>query len=261
MPDLMIEPSRRRIRALVQGHAIGDTTHALLVLGAGLPFYAFPMADVTLERIRASGRTATRKLIGTVHLHDILEADGQPRIDAAWTTRQARLAGYCMFAWAPIDRWLEEDDHLPYPPRDIYKRVDAVPSSRRVQLRLGDRIVADSRRAMFLFETGIKTRYYFPPDDIDPAILRPSALRTGCIYKGEAHYHDVVLDGTVHENLVWTYPDPVPECGSIAGLFAFANERLDEILIDGVALDRLADPLSNAAIAAAHVYVRPRLVA
>ena len=35
-------------------------------------------------------------------------------------------------------------------------------------------------------------------------------------------------------DLVWTYPDPIPECPKIKGYLCFFNEHVDDILVDGV---------------------------
>ncbi len=55
--------------------------------------------------------------------------------------------------------------------RDPYKRIDTTPSSRHVQVRLGGEIVADTRHAKFLFETGLPTRYYIPKEDVRTDLL------------------------------------------------------------------------------------------
>lgn len=132
--------------------------------------------------------------------------------------------------------------------KDPYHRVDAVKSSRHVQVYVlppnssssdnhtpshGQGILlADTRHPTMVFETGMPTRYYLhpsailtpPSSDASDQPLSPefTALRTVCPYKGVARYHNVVLPGDVEiENLVWTYPDPYPECQDIEGLLCF----------------------------------------
>jgi len=62
---------------------------------------------------------------------------------------------------------------------------------------------------------------YFPPDSLDHTYLRPSSHRTVCGWKGEAHYYDVVVDGTVNAGAAWFYPDPKPAAAEIKGRVAF----------------------------------------
>ncbi len=78
---------------------------------------------------------------------------------------------------------------------------------------------------MLLFETGLITRYYLPPED-----LRPSPTCTLCSYKGRSR----------HENAAWQDARPQPSVAAIAGHLAFWNEREDTaILIDGESLEWL----------------------
>jgi uncharacterized protein (DUF427 family) len=154
---------------------------------------------------------------------------------------------------------LQESDHLPvyyFPVRDVeesflmpsttrtecpYKGVAShyslntgVPSSRRVQVFLGGEMVADSRKGVFLFETGHPTRYYLPIADTRLELLSPSRYVSRCPYKGLASYYHLTLNGKRHENLVWYYPEPVHESARIKGLVCFYNEFVDRILVDGV---------------------------
>src|SRR5262249_58624742 len=76
------------------------------------------------------------------------------------------LAPYAAFEWDLIDHWYEEDEEIFRHPRNPYKRVDAIRSSRRVEVIIGGATVADTRRAVFLFETGLPPRYYIPRDDV-----------------------------------------------------------------------------------------------
>ena len=94
--------------------------------------------------------------------------------------------------------------------------------------------VADSRRATFLFETGMPTRYYLPISDTRLDLLSPSRYISRCPYKGISNYYHVTVRGKRHENMVWYYPDPVLEADAIKGLVSFYNEFVDRILIDGV---------------------------
>jgi uncharacterized protein (DUF427 family) len=83
-----------------------------------------------------------------------------------------------------------------------------------------------------LFETGLPTRYYLPKQDARLDLLEPSSLVTRCPYKGVAAYWSVRLGETVHPNIVWSYPHPIPECAKIENLLCSYNEKVD-IWVDG----------------------------
>ena len=73
--------------------------------------------------------------------------------------------------------------------------IDIAPTSARVRVVLGGRTIADTTRALVLREAALPPVHYLPREDVDMAALRPSALRTGCPYKGEASYFGIEVDG------------------------------------------------------------------
>jgi len=69
-------------------------------------------------------------------------------------------------------------------------------------------------------------------------VLVASDLTTGCPYKGEAHYYDVVLpSGEKFKDIVWWYPDTTVECKEIEGFLAFYDEKVD-VWVDGEKQER-----------------------
>lgn len=67
----------------------------------------------------------------------------------------------------------------------------------------------------------VEGNHYFPAADVDAAHLRPSATRTVCPWKGEAHYYDVLVDGAVNADAAWYYPEPKSAAEDIRGRIAF----------------------------------------
>ena len=142
------------------------------------------------------------------------------------------LEGHIGFEWDRLDHWFEEDDEVFVHPRSPYHRVDVLNSSRHVRVELGGVTVAETHRPRLLFETGLPTRYYMPKVDVRMDLLTPTDLRTRCPYKGEAVYWTAEAGGRPYEDVVWSYPAPIPECPKIEGLLCFYNERAD-IFVDG----------------------------
>ena len=104
--------------------------------------------------------------------------------------------------------------------------------SAHVVVMLGGTKLAESDRPVLLDETGLPTRYYLPREDVRTDLLRPTQTHTICPFKGEASYWSAEVDGETHEDLVWSYPDPIPQSAQIAGLLCFYQDRV-ELTVDG----------------------------
>jgi uncharacterized protein (DUF427 family) len=122
--------------------------------------------------------------------------------------------------------------------------VDVRRSSRAVRIELNGEAIADTSRAVLLFETSLPTRFYLPREDV-AAELRPSARRTVCPYKGEASYWSLTAGGREEPDVGWSYERPLPELAAIAGRIAFWDERVD-VVLDG---ERRARPGGAVALA------------
>jgi len=117
-----------------------------------------------------------------------------------------------------MDQWLEEATPIFVHPKDPFRRVDILQSTRPVKISIDGVVVADAKSSMHLYETGLPVRFYLALTDVRPEVLKSSNLRTRCPYKGEAEYYDVDLgDGKVVENVVWYYNRPTLESAKIEG--------------------------------------------
>jgi uncharacterized protein (DUF427 family) len=236
------------VRVQFGGEVVADSKRALLLRQYGpgrLPTYYFPLADVRMDRLEAApAATADDPMTyWTVRVGERVAAR------AAWTPRDlppdlAALAGHLTFAWHAMDAWYEEEQQVFVHARDPYKRVDVLESSRHVRVVVGDTVVAESRRPALLFETGLPPRYYIPAADVRQDLLAPSSLTTRCPYKGIASYWSVNVGDRQLTDLVWSYPDPIPECPRIKGLLCFFNERVD-LYVDGALQERPQTPWSR----------------
>lgn len=96
----------------------------------------------------------------------------------------------------------------------------------RVVVRIGDSVLADTRRALTLTEASYAPVQYIPREDVDMQLLGRSAHASYCPYKGEAAYYDIRPLGIEGENSVWTYEQPFEAVEQIAGLVAFYPNRV-----------------------------------
>lgn len=148
------------------------------------------------------------------------------------------MENYIAFKWEAMDIWLEEDDEVRVHPRDPYHRIDVCNSSRHVRIVISGETVAETRRPVLLFETGLPSRFYIPKTDVKPGLLQPTNHQTKCPYKGTASYYSIKINDKELKNLVWTYPFPNAEVFKIKDRLAFYTEKLDEVFIDGEKLSQ-----------------------
>jgi uncharacterized protein (DUF427 family) len=246
--DIWLEPSPRRVRAVALGQVVARSGRMQLLFEPGRrPAYLFPRADVRMELLTRQPAPGPAGPLGAPTLWDLAWA-GQTIAGAAYGYYTPRagapeLSGLLGLRWDAMEAWYEEDEQIFVHARDPYKRVDVLDGSRHIRVALDGVTLAETRRPRLLFETGLPTRYYIPPADVDWTHLSPSTTRTACPYKGEASYHDVLIDGRRHADLVWYYPYPVLNCAKLAGHLCFFNEKLD-IHEDGMLLPRPQSPWS-----------------
>ena len=244
-----VEPSPRRVRVVFNGETIVDSTHALLLRETRyMPTYYFPREDVHLDRLIPTDHGTFCPFKGEASYWSV-EVEGRTAENAVWGYADpiadvAVLKDHMAFYWDKMDSWFEEDEEIFVHPRDPYKRVDVIGSSRHVQIILGGTTIADSTRARLLFETGLPTRYYIPAEDIQMDLLEASATRSMCPYKGEAAYFTARIAEKNFDDIAWTYPDPIPECPKIKDLICFFNEKVDDIFVDGERAAKVKTPWS-----------------
>ncbi|HEU5268270.1 MAG TPA: DUF427 domain-containing protein [Jatrophihabitans sp.] len=241
-----VEPVPRRIRAMLAGRTVLDSTRARYVWEwPNYPQYYIPLDDVTDGVLVDDGKShgTTR---GTAHLHTVRVGDvvrpGAARVFGA--DALATVAKTVRFDWAALDAWFEEDEQVFVHPRNPYARVDALRSTRRVRVCVDGILLAESPAPVLVFETGLPTRYYLDRTCVDFSHLVHSETETACPYKGRtSDYWSVSIGDAVYPDLAWSYSFPTAALLPIAGLIAFYNEKVDTN-VDGVDLPRPRTPFS-----------------
>jgi uncharacterized protein (DUF427 family) len=104
-------------------------------------------------------------------------------------------------------------------------------SPRRVRVAFGGEIVADSKRAKLMHETGLLPIYYFPQEDVRSELLEKSDHTTHCPFKGDASYWSVKAGEHVAENAVWSFPEPLEDAPPLAGYVAFCWKKMDTLFL------------------------------
>ncbi|KAI3325797.1 DUF427-domain-containing protein [Xylariaceae sp. AK1471] len=251
-PVKTLSAAPKRIRIRLGGHYVADTTDAVYVWEhAYYPTYYVPLSsfaegvlDISksdgdgkggagygLATLSAGGKSTDRVIVFTA------EANGEKG-------KGKVLADLVRVEFGAADAWFEEDSRIDIHPKDPFKRVDVVFSSRPVRVLVSGIEVANATGSFHLYETGLPVRFYLPVTSVNAVFLEESETSTACPYKGEANYYDVVLGtegGGGHKerlkDVVWYYKNPKMECAAIAGHLCFYNEKVD-IELDGTMLER-----------------------
>jgi uncharacterized protein (DUF427 family) len=207
-----VEPVPRRIRAMLDGRTVLDTTRAsYLWEWPFYPQYYVPRDDVDADVLARLGHR---------------------------TRTSPSVPGAVRFAWTALDAWFEEDEEVFVHPRNPYTRVDALRSTRRVRVELDGVLLAESSAPVLVFETGLPTRSYVDRSAVRWEHLVASDTWTPCPYKGRTSaYWSVRAGDALHPDLAWSYDFPTRALAPIAGLVAFYDEKVD-VTVDGVRQER-----------------------
>lgn len=231
-------PCPKRIRIVFGGETLADSTDVKIVRETKItPVYYVPKRDVRQDMLTTTDHSTYCPFKGDASYWTV-QAGGKLAENAVWAYETpyqevAELKDHMGFYWGRMDHWYEEDEEVFVHARDPHVRIDVLASTRPVTVKLGGEVVAESRRALFLYETGLPTRYYLPREDLRTELLRPSDTQSACPYKGTASYHNLEVGGATYQDIVWTYPDPVAEVGRIKDHLCFFNEKVEAILVDG----------------------------
>ena len=105
-------------------------------------------------------------------------------------------------------------------------RVDLAPSDQALQARFGEIVVAQSRKALIVSETKHDPVVYFPLEDVVMEYFTATEHHTFCPFKGQASYWTLRHNGTVAENVMWAYLEPIAEVAGLKGYAAFYSDRV-----------------------------------
>jgi uncharacterized protein (DUF427 family) len=235
-----VEPVPRRIRAMLAGEVVLDTTRALYVWEwPNYPQYYIPIGDVNPDHLVDEQYSQHLKR-GSAQRYGLRVGEiSRPKAARVYTDATVEgLTGTARFEWAALDSWFEEDEEVFVHPRNPYTRVDALRSTRHVRIELGGAVLAESHSPVMVFETGLPTRYYFNRTEVNFEHLVATDTVTSCPYKGmTSAYWSVRVGNELHADLAWAYDFPTRQLIPIAGLLAFYNEKVD-VVVNGEYLSR-----------------------
>jgi uncharacterized protein (DUF427 family) len=116
-----VERVAERVRVVVAGVTIADTTQALRVLEtAGAPVYYLPPADIRMDLLEASSHTTVCEWKGTARYHSLTVGDRRIA-DVAWSYPQPNrgyeaIRDHLAFYAAKVDEaWVGDERATPQP--------------------------------------------------------------------------------------------------------------------------------------------------
>jgi uncharacterized protein (DUF427 family) len=110
----------------------------------------------------------------------------------------------------------------PRPPR-------LVADHRRVIVRRGNLLIAESVKTYRVLETAGPPTFYIPPKDVQVKLLNPLSGTSVCEWKGAAKYWSLEM---AEEAIGWSYPTAQAPYGAISGYLSFYPARV-ECFVDG----------------------------
>jgi uncharacterized protein (DUF427 family) len=233
---LYAEPLRRRVRVRFGGAWIADSEDVVLLHEPGrYPVAYFPQDSIAAGALEPGQYTNRHRDLGLTAWYTVRAGQhSKPR--AAWEHTELpaharELEGRVAFAWRAMDAFYEEDERIVGHAADSYHRIDIRQTARHLQVRCGNRLVADSSRPLVLYESGFAPRWYVPRSDIEEPALTPVERQTFCPYKGLASYYDVA-DA---RRAAWSYQNAWTEVARISGLVSFEPDKV-LVSLDGVQL-------------------------
>jgi acyl-CoA thioesterase II len=140
--------------------------------------------------------------------------------------------------------------------------VESFPCALLTRAWWGDQLVAESTAAVRVEETGRPPALYFPCTDVRLELFRDDGHRATCPVKGTARLWSLDVAGppvataappsatwSAHEvtpssdghDVLWSFTQPTPEVGWLAGLAAFDHDRIRVELVDAVEGDAPRD--------------------
>jgi uncharacterized protein (DUF427 family) len=109
-----------------------------------------------------------------------------------------------------------------------YPRPPLVVADRRkVEIKVGSRLVAQTTRALRVLETASPPTFYLPPDALRFRLQACERDSSRCEWKGLARYLTVEIGDVRLEAVAWSYPDPFIEYAALRDYVSFYPARID----------------------------------
>jgi adenylate cyclase len=122
---LIIEPGRKRVRAVFNGETVADSDRVLVMHETGYqPITYVPREDVRMDLLRPSPQRTHCPFKGDASYWTI-EVGGRRVENVAWSyeapyEEAAIVRGHVAFYWERMDAWFEDGEQVVEPPRAVH---------------------------------------------------------------------------------------------------------------------------------------------
>ena len=106
-------------------------------------------------------------------------------------------------------------------------RVSIRPAQEKLRVEAAGQAIAESNRAMIMFETRLPPVIYFPREDVAMDRLQGNPAITHCPFKGNANYFDLKDENI--DRICWSYEEGFDEAALVRDFIAFDNVKIDGI--------------------------------
>ncbi|MEN3794158.1 DUF427 domain-containing protein [Fulvimarina sp. MAC3] len=110
--------------------------------------------------------------------------------------------------------------------KNTNERITIEKAKGPVNVTFNGAVLASTRDALILRETGYDPVYYVPKDHVAMAFLKESDTVTTCPHKGDARYWNISAEGQAAQDAVWAYDEPHADVKDIAGTVAFDRSKV-----------------------------------
>lgn len=100
-------------------------------------------------------------------------------------------------------------------------KIEITLINKPVSIIIDGEIIADSNSVLVLSEQDHKPVFYFPPQDIQMALLHQTTKETFCPFKGYAKHWSLKLENTQINIAAWSYEDPFEQVIEIKNYIGF----------------------------------------
>ena len=101
-----------------------------------------------------------------------------------------------------------------------------VEDSRLVEVRIDERLIARTTRALRVLETASPPTFYLPRDDVRMDLLQPASGHSFCEWKGQASYFDLRSGNAMIARAAWSYRRPLDVFARISDRIGFYPGRI-----------------------------------
>ncbi|MGI9326377.1 MAG: DUF427 domain-containing protein [Pseudomonadales bacterium] len=106
-------------------------------------------------------------------------------------------------------------------------QITIEPRDERVQVHVGETLLADTTDAVLVTESRHRPVWYLPLDAVAADLVTATETSSYCPFKGHASYWSVNTEAQTLNDVMWSYREPFDECAQIRDFVAFYTNKVN----------------------------------